>query len=313
MHYDRTVNQYGVSVKSTFPSVRWNEGYDAVSYDLDELFSSSFGESQNRRSDFVYVTSHLGLYEHNLKRRYHITHDLAVKLKNTHFNDIQEEYLKSPFTEIALTIPAGILRIPDVDQYWVDTIYIYCADCFSILAANKSDTGDDDIYKIAILLSKEKDAMLSKVIEENDLMAQKMFDKRPGTISKEWNRAKEIQDFVINCLLYITGADSDVRLIKPTIVKTNSKNPKKIRRAHNQSIIEPYYEVGRSIVLSREEKEIYRQISLGNRSIDVSFMVQGHWRRQPFGPERLQRRLQWIAPFWKGDFSKIIASEHIVK
>ena len=40
----------------------------------------------------------------------------------------------------------------------------------------------------------------------------------------------------------------------------------------------------------------------------VQFMVQGHWRWQPYGPGRAQRRRQWIEPFWKGPEGALIAS-----
>jgi hypothetical protein len=29
-------------------------------------------------------------------------------------------------------------------------------------------------------------------------------------------------------------------------------------------------------------------------------VVRGHWRDQPCGPGRAERRRKWIAPFWKG-------------
>jgi hypothetical protein len=30
------------------------------------------------------------------------------------------------------------------------------------------------------------------------------------------------------------------------------------------------------------------------------FVVRGHWRNQPHGPENRERYLKWIAPYWKG-------------
>ncbi len=36
------------------------------------------------------------------------------------------------------------------------------------------------------------------------------------------------------------------------------------------------------------------------RVYKVRWVVRGHWRNQPYGPERALRRLTWIEPHWKG-------------
>lgn len=48
------------------------------------------------------------------------------------------------------------------------------------------------------------------------------------------------------------------------------------------------------------------------REYDHHWIVNGHWRWQPFGPGRTQRRRIWIAPFMKGDLSKpLLTTEKI--
>jgi hypothetical protein len=36
------------------------------------------------------------------------------------------------------------------------------------------------------------------------------------------------------------------------------------------------------------------------RVYKTRWVVRGHWRNQPYGPERALRRLTWIEPHWKG-------------
>ena len=37
------------------------------------------------------------------------------------------------------------------------------------------------------------------------------------------------------------------------------------------------------------------------RDLTVRHVVRGHWRMQPYGEGRAQRRATWIAPFWRGE------------
>lgn len=36
-------------------------------------------------------------------------------------------------------------------------------------------------------------------------------------------------------------------------------------------------------------------------TVNVQFLVRGHWRNQPHGPKKTLRRRQWIEPYWKGE------------
>lgn len=43
------------------------------------------------------------------------------------------------------------------------------------------------------------------------------------------------------------------------------------------------------------------------------WIVQGHWRNQPYGPGRTQRRLQWIAPYVKGPEDAPLQAPEVVR
>ena len=77
-----------------------------------------------------------------------------------------------------------------------------------------------------------------------------------------------------------------------------------------------YEEVGASvgtIVIQKGEAEGVEGGSGGGKPL-VRFMVRGHWRRQPHGPESQDRKLIWIRPYYKGsDLAATINKPYLVK
>ena len=77
-----------------------------------------------------------------------------------------------------------------------------------------------------------------------------------------------------------------------------------------------YAEVGAyvgPIVIKKGEAE-GNAAGLGGSKPMVRFMVRGHWRRQPHGPESQERKLIWIRPHYKGpDLATTINKPYLVK
>jgi hypothetical protein len=56
--------------------------------------------------------------------------------------------------------------------------------------------------------------------------------------------------------------------------------------------------------------------SLGDETswkLEHRYIVRGHWRLQPHGPERSLRKRIWIMPFWKGPDDAVAVSERIYR
>jgi len=57
----------------------------------------------------------------------------------------------------------------------------------------------------------------------------------------------------------------------------------------------------------------YAKGTNGERQLDKRFVVRGHWRNQPYGPNMTQRRMAWIKPYWKGpEFGEIVNKKYHV-
>jgi hypothetical protein len=77
-------------------------------------------------------------------------------------------------------------------------------------------------------------------------------------------------------------------------------NEKHIKR-HEGKVLRKW-NVGREIKLSPEIRALSHSKAVSDPAwkLRSRFLVRGHWRNQPFGVQKEQRRRQWIEPFWKG-------------
>lgn len=65
------------------------------------------------------------------------------------------------------------------------------------------------------------------------------------------------------------------------------------------------WQLGQEIELGPELKQAAREYCGGQRrraawKLSARFVVRGHWRNQACGPKLVERRRQWIQPYWKG-------------
>lgn len=76
------------------------------------------------------------------------------------------------------------------------------------------------------------------------------------------------------------------------------------RRLSSAGGLPQVWEVGREVPLVQSLIDAARaRGERGERAawrLKKRFIVRGHWKRQPHGPGRSERRLQFIAPYWKG-------------
>jgi len=82
----------------------------------------------------------------------------------------------------------------------------------------------------------------------------------------------------------------------PTSKKLGADVP--IEREHSTL---PRFRVGRPIKLAPRIRQALANGGTGATwELDKRFIVRGHWRNVPHGPQKSLRRKQWISPFWKG-------------
>jgi len=70
-----------------------------------------------------------------------------------------------------------------------------------------------------------------------------------------------------------------------------------VEREHAEK---PRFRVGRPIKLPKQIREAAADPTGKTWKLAARFMVRGHYTHQPYGKGRLERKLIWIQPYWKG-------------
>jgi hypothetical protein len=135
---------------------------------------------------------------------------------------------------------------------------------------------------------------LDTLIERKGL-AWDSFDDLPDSVCcDEDKRARQtLRQIVFGTLAYISAVEHAVE-------RNAVDAPRKQRKASAEPSAQRWT-VGRTI---RIAPELVRAARAGSREVALRMkhrhIVRGHYRNQPFGTGRSERRRQWIAPFWKG-------------
>lgn len=86
---------------------------------------------------------------------------------------------------------------------------------------------------------------------------------------------------------------------------------------HDHGIRSVLYEIGADVPLNRELRDAARAACRGDEkkwSLAKRFIVRGHWKQQAFGPGRVDRKLIFVEPYWKGPAeSPLVARAHVDK
>ena len=127
----------------------------------------------------------------------------------------------------------------------------------------------------------------------------------------KWERVAHVHEDV-----FMNAAEGMARFILAGLAWLNQKVPilvqseghiERHRRKEYQKKVNPSVTHVKVISLRRVERQKAADPDTApgaKREYSVRFPVDGHWRNQPYGPKRHERRLIWISPFIKGPADK---------
>jgi len=131
---------------------------------------------------------------------------------------------------------------------------------------------------------------------------------------------------LINSLLYLSSNDIDtIDCLSPHATIIHKLNNQRLRREHRQlkKQVQAVSSLNYSLVGSKvgyiivRKPQLFSDISddsLPQRKLAVRFIVRGHWRNQPVGKGKKERRLIWIKPYYKGpEMAELISKPYVVK
>jgi hypothetical protein len=129
---------------------------------------------------------------------------------------------------------------------------------------------------------------------------------------------------ILNSILYLSSDQAEQASKESPRAEVEAKAQSAPSMAKRRKILQAggkyseldYAEVGQSvgpIVIHKAETNANTSLGVGKKPM-VRFMVRGHWRHQPCGIERQERKIIWIRPFFKGpDLAAIVNKPYIVK
>lgn len=247
------------------------------------------------------------------KKDFYIYSDLVPMLRDTDLLDIPPKELKFPFEAFSIIFKKGTIRGRGAPM---DRIFVSCptGDVLSGFLASDNDDGAP--------------IFLSRLWEDTTLseMANAYAEIAPtvkGYSELKRQAARDAMYLLFNLLTYINCENADVERDTSETDKIRKKlagfNGSK-KKTRKQKVLEQelqkarkrhIYLVGKSV---RADKFYDVTATDEGRKILKRFRVRGHFRNQPYGPERSLVKRRWIKPFWKGpDLAELINSGYVVK
>lgn len=276
----------------------------------------------------AHIIFHQYSYYLGAGRTYEVSNGIAEMLLNTKL-DIDTDLLKSPFREIILMPPPGLLQVYNRYTGWHDvyTIYVHLDErspidkMLRVLVVGKANEKSTNPYDDAAFFFKV-DFKEGNVFDNLDTY-MKEWEKDPlhDTYSTENDTEvmPRIFQFVLNVLLYLTSQDADIRhkdsqyqdMAKRIKGLKSAGKIRKLQQRMEKEPVERRYVVGSSVHLSTEERTLYQGVAKGR----LKWAVGGHWRKQWYGKRGEQyQKPKWIRPYFKGsELADLIRSVGVIK
>lgn len=152
---------------------------------------------------------------------------------------------------------------------------------------------DADQGNVLHIYATDGEHALDTVIDRRGL-TWAAFDALPDTVDDDADRRARhaIRRIVFGALAYLSAVPSAME---------RSDTVRKKKRKHDDSQEPTRWEAGRTVRIS---PALVRAARSGDHEVALRLkyrhIVRGHYRDQPHGPKRVERRRIWIAPFWRG-------------
>lgn len=277
------------------------------------------------QSEFLYSTYSIATFIREDRRIYEVSRGLAQQLLETELRGLVCDDLRLPFQTICIK-PTIELRV-SASQYVTEFI------------VSEEFLKDDQISarvqgRYWTILGITNDAKFGTRSTGKSLVRLMLDLESPeAVISRDTSKVseaisvmmKEVFRFIMNTVVYATHADAEVEYIlnNPQAAKLwkaieatpeGTKRRVRLQEQFDQLDTQQTAFLGRNVIhVSREEAEKNdAAVGIHGKKLFVQLKVAGHWKKQPYGPERMLRKVIWIQPYWKGPEGSPIkpGSEH---
>lgn len=229
------------------------------------------------------------------------------------------ELLKLPYPFMTFQLPRVVgemlpIRHQDGTSYPASTIYAGVG-----LGAHTKSS----VLTVSVVSEMPKH-WLQRRLNGNQYHFMINMDQAPEILDEDWAISHECTSYtldrddrqhlrlVLNALLYVSTPAADLikresqfeeevrKLKKNAKIKNKPRQLQRKAELLRRSSMIKHTDAGKKFKLSFLSMD-GNTGNHGTAKIRHKFLVRGHWRNQPFGPNREGRKLIWIKPFYKGE------------
>lgn len=279
---------------------------------------------ETRREEVVQMHTLLGWIDNGMPV-FELTHGLMAALLLTDPTDVLAEDVKMPFPTFLVRFPQPFWQVQGNSGTHRPAVYALVHQCLTpkmmINSDGQAHVFDRETRIINRIVSQDGITQvwerrtpipeagpiapwLAEIVGEAPNEGQSL---RP-LIEDDRHLLIAFRRLLINLCLYIAEHGRGEKISRPP-KKHKSKNKSEPSPAPTPEV----WILGREVKLDRDlvdSAKAWTESRAGGKRADgwkirSRFTVRGHWRNQPCGEGRKERRLKWIAPHWKGEGPKL--------
>lgn len=217
-----------------------------------------------------------------------ITHRLAATLMATRTDRVIEENIVAPFVGVAIRLPDNLLFLEDERGQ--------LSSCTVLSFASYEHEGVPSFSYT--MMAHATTQVFGTNMPHAGFVSNENFDLKHGEVEAEEvdERSSEMaRKLIVGLCLYLSDPS---KLGEP---KTANKKKAERQRAPGQLPQVSTYVIGKEIQLDSQVIIGVREyVKHGHKAPSVQYIVRGHWKMQPYGPGRAERKLKQIFPYWRG-------------
>lgn len=325
-HFNRIVKSLGDRLDTLLDPAGVLESYPSFAAKLSDRLPRNAASSPVQTAAFVKMLYQMAMFMREGNRVFRLSSPLAIALSQTELSRVPCELVKLPFPSIFIEFPAKPTLV------WLKsndgTQFFPCEGAYITRIGNRLEImlvglgaayqvegqiyREDQVAYMVILVEDDRDLLdvMRESIHKCDISDKRQYTDQELEIMGQksaYETLTQASTIIFNALLYISSPGADLSApVQGEATRKLEAHPKKSEewRARMRRIARKeatIVKVGEKLKHNAELEATFHADS-GDKAyqLTVRFRVRGHWRHQPYGPGRAERKLIWVSPFWKG-------------
>jgi hypothetical protein len=257
------------------------------------------------------------------KRVYDVHPALAEQLQNTELRGLTVDDLRLPYENVYITVPDNIgLEIWNADTGWhkAEGVYVTEERTGSTLRTwrflwcgemRNKDPLDDALVYFNVELEDGQSVDAALDAEQAKVLREMSTDEAVESFRQMMDKWRRLFVWAMNVVLYCTWTDPGEHILSnPQAAQLWAKIQSLPRKGSRRAMLQQKFKNmdARSRIILAPKTTIDRSSTPSEHSGSqhvvssawVRTRVAGHWRKQACGPRHSERKVIWIAPFWRG-------------